>query len=137
MSLAPGLLRLFQIVLGPLMCIAGEKFYGVTGLVIGLAVSEVVANYALLPLLAGMKMFPGFLGYCFGSAGAGLAAAAASLAVGWSLMHLYPGDSFFALVVKMAVWTMLTLAPMMWVTLPVQARKSLWRRVRGLAMGRE
>ena len=133
MSLAPGLQRLLQIVLGPLMCIAGQKFYGVTGLVIGLALSEVAANWALLPLLAGMKIFPGFIRYCFSSAGAGLAAAAASLAVGWGLMHLYPAASLVALVVKMAAWTLLTLVPMMWVTLPDQARQSLWRRVRVVA----
>ena len=133
MSLAPGLQRLLQIVLGPLLCIAGQRFYGVTGLVIGLAISEVVANWALLPLLAGMKMFPGFVRYCLSSAGAGLAAAAASLAVGWGLLHAYPASSLFALAVKMAVWTLLTLLPMMWVTLPEQVRRSLWRRLHALA----
>ena len=46
-SLAPGLQRLSQIVLGPLMCIIGQKFYGVTGLVVGLAISEIVANWSL------------------------------------------------------------------------------------------
>jgi len=49
------------------------------------------------------------------------------------LMHLYPAASLVALVVKMAAWTLLTLVPMMWVTLPDQARQSLWRRVRVVA----
>lgn len=130
MSLAPGLQRLLQIVLGPLLCIVGMKFYGVTGLVIGLAISEVLANWALLPLLAGMKIFSSFFGYCLGAVSAGLAAAAASLAIGFGLMHLYPAPSFFALVVKMAMWTLLTLVPMMLVTLPEQVRQSIWRRLR-------
>lgn len=130
MSLAPGLQRLLQIVLGPLLCIVGQKFYGVTGLVAGLAVSEVVANWALLPLLAGMTIFSGFLRYCLGSAGAGLAAMAASLAIGFGLTHLYPASSLGALAIKMAVWTLLTLVPMMLVTLPEQVRQSLWRRLR-------
>ena len=130
MSLAPGLQRLFQIVLGPLLCILGQKFYGVTGLVIGLAISEVVANWALLPLLAGMKMFSDFPRSCLGAAGAGLAAMAASLAVGFGLMHVYPASSLAALAMKMAVWTLLTLVPMMLVTLPEKVRQSLWRRLR-------
>jgi hypothetical protein len=45
-------------------------------------------------------------------------------------MHLYPAPSFFALVVKMAIWTLLTLVPMMLVTLPEQVRQSIWRRLR-------
>jgi hypothetical protein len=133
MSLAPGLQRLLQIVLGPLLCIVGQKFYGVTGLVVGLAIAEVVANWALLPLLAGMQMFTGFISYCLGAAGAGLAATGVSLAVGWGLMHVYPAGSLIALFVKMTLWTLLTLVPMMWVTLPEQARQSLWRRVQVFA----
>jgi hypothetical protein len=128
MSLAPGLQRLSQIVLGPLMCVVGQKFYGVTGLVVGLAISEVLANWALAPMLAGMRIFPGFFRYCLGAASAGLAATAASLAVGFGLMHLYPAPSLVALAVKMAVWTFLTLVPMMLLTLPEQVRQSLRRR---------
>ena len=129
-SLAPGLQRLSQIVLGPLMCIIGQKFYGVTGLVIGLAISEIVANWALAPMLARMKMFSGFFRYCLGAAGAGLAATVASLAIGLVLMRLYPTPSLAALAIKMMVWTLLTLVPMMLLTLPEQARQSLWRRFR-------
>jgi hypothetical protein len=130
MSLAPGLQRLSQIVLGPLLCVVGQKFYGVTGLVIGLAISEVLANWALLPMLAGMKVFSGFLRYCLGAASAGVAATVASLAVGFGLMHFYPAPSLLALAVKMAIWTFLTLVPMMLLTLPEQVRQSLWRRFR-------
>ena len=130
MSLAPGLQRLSQIVLGPLLCVVGQKYYGVTGLVIGLAISEVLANWALLPLLAGMKVFSGFLRYCLSAASAGLVATAASLAVGFVLMHLYPTPSLVALAVEMTAWTFLTLVPMMLLTLPEQARQSLWRRFR-------
>ena len=130
LSLAPGLQRLLQIILGPLLCILGQKFYGVTGVVVGLAISEIVGNWALLPLLAGMTMFSGFLRYCFAAAGAGLAAAAVSLAVGYGLMRLYPASSLLALALKMGVWTLLTLAPMMLATLPGQVRQSLVRRLR-------
>ena len=130
MSLAPGLQRLSQIVLGPLLCVVGQKFYGVTGLVIGLAISEIVANWALAPMLAGMRMFSGFFRYCLSAAGAGLAATLASLAIGFVLMRLYPTPSLVALAVKMTVWTFLTLVPMMLLTLPEQARQSLWRRFR-------
>jgi len=130
LSLAPGLQRLLQIALGPLLCILGMKIYGVTGLVIGLAVSEVLANWALLPLLAGMTMFTGFWRYGLGAAGAGLAATLASLAVGFGLTHLYPAATLPALGAKMIVWTLLTLLPMMLLTLPAQVRRSLWRRLR-------
>ena len=107
MSLAPGLQRLLQIVLGPLMCIAGQKFYGVTGLVAGLAISEVLANWALAPLLANMKIFSEFWRYCLSSAAAGLAALAASLALGVGLMQLFPSPSLGVLAMNMAIWSAL------------------------------
>ena len=75
-------------------------------------------------------MLSGFLRYCFAAAGAGLAAAAVSLAVGYGLMRLYPASSLLALALKMGVWTLLTLAPMMLATLPGQVRQSLVRRLR-------
>ena len=130
MSLAPGLQRLLQIVLGPLMCIAGQKFYGVSGLVAGLAVSEVLANWALAPLLANMRIFSEFWRYCLSSAAAGLAAMAASLALGVGLMRLFPSPSLGVLAMNMAIWSVLTIVPMMLITLPEPVRLSLLRRLR-------
>ncbi len=122
MSLAPGLQRLLQIVLGPLMCIAGQKFYGVSGLVAGLAVSEVLANWALAPLLANMRIFSAFWRYCLSSAAAGLVALAASLALGVGLMRLFPSPSLGVLAMNMAIWSVLTIVPMMLITLPEPVR---------------
>ena len=132
-SRVPGLQRLMQIVLGPLFCIIGQSLYGVTGLVVGLAISEVIANWALLPLLAEMTVFPGLMRYCLNSAGAAVAATAAGLVVGFALLRLAPATSIPALGLDMALWTLLTLTPMMLATLPEPVRQSLWRLLRPAA----
>ena len=136
MSLAPGLQRLLQICLGPVMCVAGQALYGVEGLVIGLAMAEILANWALVPLLARMPMFADLGRYCLVALAAAAGATALCGLTGFGLMRFFPSISLVAMAGKMGIWGVLIVAPLVLWTLPEQVRAALRERIRRLAFSR-
>jgi hypothetical protein len=125
LSTGPGLQRLLQILLGPLFCVIGETLGGAIGLVIGLALAEIVAAWSLLPFLARMPVFVGFGRYCLNVLGAAAATLGACCAVGFGLMYLFPSISGPAMSAKIGFWAATAAAPAVALALPPQIRAAL------------
>lgn len=132
-SLAPGLQRLAQIVLGPALCWLGESLGGTLGLAIGLAIAEIAANWILIPLFASMSIFAGFARYCLSAIGVGLGSAAVCWLVGTALNFALPSPALGWLAVKGLVWTLFAVAPLIAVTLPDPIRRAIATRSAGVA----
>ena len=125
MTLAPGLQRLLQIVLGPILCLAGQYTLGATGLVAGLAIAEVIAYWSVVGLIARIEFFTGFARYGVISLIAGAVAFAWSLVAGDILMAAYKSIGVIAMGLKAAVWLTVTAAPLGYICLPKAMRARL------------
>ena len=133
-STGPGLQRLALICLTPLCCAIGALAYGTLGAVIGLAVAEIAASWALLPLLA--RAFVGFPRYCLDMLGAATATLALCGIVGLGLLMAFPSISLTAMAGKIAVWTLLAAGPTIFLALPGTLRAALAAHVHRLAGAR-
>ena len=125
MTFAPGLQRLLQIALGPVLCLAGQYVGGAMGLVAGLAIAEVVAYWSVVGLIARIDFFTGFARYAMISLSAGAAAFIWSLIVGDALTAAFASIGVIAMGFKLAIWSIITVAPLSYICLPTSSRARL------------
>ena len=133
MTLAPGLQRLLQIALGPVLCLAGQYAAGAMGLVAGLAIAEVIAFWSVVSLIARIEFFTGFARYAAVSLVVGAAAFAWSVFAGDILMAAYASTGIVAMGIKAGAWLTITAAPLGYMCLPkpmrarlLNASRSIW-----------
>ncbi len=131
LSTGPGLQKLALIGLTPLCCTLGALTYGTLGAIIGLAVAEIAASWALLPLFA--RAFTGFQQYCLDMLGSATATLALCGIVGLGLTTVFPSVSLAAMVGKIGVWALTAAGPTIFVALPGKLRAALAGRVLRLA----
>ena len=131
LSTGPGLQRLALILLTPLCCALGALSCGTLGTVIGLAVAEVAASWALLPLLA--LALAGFRRYCLDMLGAATATLTLCGIVGLGLTIAFPSVSLAAMAGKIGVWALTAAGPTIFLALPGTLRAALVGRVHRLA----
>jgi len=131
LSTGPGLQRLALIGLTPLCCALGALAHRTLGVVIGLAVAEVAASWALLPLFA--RAFAGFRRYCLDMLGTATATLALCGIVGLGLTTVFPSVSLPAMTGKIGVWALTAAGPTIFLALPGKLRAALIGRVHRLA----
>ena len=130
---APGIQRMLQILLGPVLCIWGEILDGTFGMVSGLALAEVLAGWAIVPFLAQMQMFDRFAAYLARCLVAGAGALGICWLAGLALGFYVPAADIFALLAKLAIWSLGVALPLVVLALPEPVRRAFLGKFRTLA----
>ena len=129
-SLAPGLQRLFQIAVGPALCVAGQMLGGPLGLAVGLALAETATSWALLPLMSREPLLPGLGHYCARALAIGAAAFCLFALAAYGFAAVASSDAAPILAVKIALWACVAVLPAAALSLPAGARARIVALVR-------
>jgi O-antigen/teichoic acid export membrane protein len=124
-----GLLRLGLVVFGPLGCVIGERLGGAPGLAAGLGVAELLSYGALVPRLARMPAFVGFLSYLARTLALGVAATGFCLATALAIDAWVKPAGLLAFVAEVMVWGCVVVLPMLFAALPGKLRRAARARL--------
>ena len=124
-----GQLRLGLVVFGPLGCVIGQSLGGAPGVAAGLAVAELLSYGALVPRLAQMPAFVGFLSYLGRTLTLGLAATAVCGLSAAALDAFVRPAGLLAFVAEVFAWGCVVVLPMLFAALPGNLRRALRRRL--------
>jgi len=124
-----GLLRLGLVVFGPIGCVIGETLGGAPGLAAGLGIAELLAYGALVPRLARMQAFHGFLRYLGRTLALGIVATALCLGAALALDAWLAPVGLLAFVGEVLVWGCGVVLPVLFVALPHKLKRAARARL--------
>jgi O-antigen/teichoic acid export membrane protein len=124
-----GLLRLGLVVFGPLGCVIGEALGGAPGLAAGLGIAELLAYGALVPRLARMTEFDGFLSYLVRTLALGVAATALCLGAALLIHAWLAPMGLLAFIGEVFVWGCVVVLPILFAALPHKLRRAARARL--------